>query len=409
MTRLQSILERARDTLADPNKERWSDPRLLRLADEAQKTIALHARVLRDTIVVDPVYGKEIYDLPTDTQRFTRVVKCNLDDDESRPDLPLISHEYADKHLGLGWEGHLGDNVTAIVFDKNNTQQFKVYPRLTVPVRLDEATIPAKAIIEWSAELIRLLSELPVYGTVIAAQGIVFEELWGIPGTIYSTEPTVFQPTFGIISIGLDSLSPEALNTLPYGVTVAIEDLDLVPTFGVVTDFAAPDMAVKFDQLFGVLSWWEDLVNDYGLWGVVTGATDEVDDFSILPLDGVLTAMFDGQEDYEVIPLEGVTTNFSCNQNAPESLMVYYQKQPATIESEEAELEVDPAFDKAIKFYITGMALRDDKDVQNRSIGNEELQLFQIELKQAMEQGFMDGTASNTQYRAEYTTGFDPI
>ena len=40
MARIEEILVRVRDTLSDPNKERWSDERLLRLMDEAQKDVA---------------------------------------------------------------------------------------------------------------------------------------------------------------------------------------------------------------------------------------------------------------------------------------------------------------------------------------------------------------------------------
>ena len=47
MSRISSIIIRTRDTLADPEGDRWSDERLLRLIDEAQKDICRRAKLLR--------------------------------------------------------------------------------------------------------------------------------------------------------------------------------------------------------------------------------------------------------------------------------------------------------------------------------------------------------------------------
>ena len=40
------------------------------------------------------------------------------------------------------------------------------------------------------------------------------------------------------------------------------------------------------------------------------------------------------------------------------------------------ELGIDDLVETPLMHYITGQALRDNQDVQNRSLGNEELQLY---------------------------------
>ena len=52
MTRIANILTRVRDSLSDPSKDRWTDERLLRLIDEAQKDLAKKSLLLRTKIGV---------------------------------------------------------------------------------------------------------------------------------------------------------------------------------------------------------------------------------------------------------------------------------------------------------------------------------------------------------------------
>ena len=68
------------------------------------------------------------------------------------------------------------------------------------------------------------------------------------------------------------------------------------------------------------------------------------------------------------------------------SLTVYYLQRPGTlddysrIDTAGQELTINEEFDKALKHYVIGMALRDDMDTQNRTIGNEELLFYTREL-----------------------------
>ena len=63
-TRIADILTRARDSLADPNKERWSDDRLLRLLDEGQKHFAREAKLLKATSIINLFPDQATYTLP---------------------------------------------------------------------------------------------------------------------------------------------------------------------------------------------------------------------------------------------------------------------------------------------------------------------------------------------------------
>jgi len=251
--RLQEILIRARDTLSDPNAERWTEPRLIRLADDAQKSIAVFAGLLRKKAEVSLVVSQTEYILPVDAHRITRVTN------EFNQAVQLMSHDYADRRFGANWEQHIGSPVKAIIFDKLKGGHFKVYPK---------------------------------------------------------------------------------------PVATAVQQVGTPP-----------------NQVHGIL-----------VSGVVTGS-------------GVSSPF-------------GVATGFETL--AATFLTVDYLANPVTLVAATDTLEFNEVFDRAMKFYITGMALRDDKDVQNRQIGNEELTLYQAELRQAINDGMLDSTAAGTNYDVSY-------
>ena len=115
-------------------------------------------------------------------------------------------------------------------------------------------------------------------------------------------------------------------------------------------------------------------VPDYGLITITssTGIT-VADDF------GVLSTIFDIKDD----------------------LVAYYTKKPIVVTAVSEDLELNEVWHRAIKYYVCGNLLRDDKDTQNRAMGNEELQLYVGELMEAMENSSRDFT-QNTQYQSDY-------
>jgi hypothetical protein len=92
------------------------------------------------------------------------------------------------------------------------------------------------------------------------------------------------------------------------------------------------------------------------------------------------------------------------------SLVVYYNHRPMTLDNYslidvDQTLEIDEVFDKAIKHYVIGMALRDDKDTQNRQVGNEELGFYAAEIGRATVSSSLDFTTAEKQ-TVNYNNGF---
>lgn len=238
------IILRIRDTLSDPNGTRWSDARLLRSINAAQRDIAIKANLIKNKGLLDLSANRTLYDLPNDCMFITRVLFNN-------DVLPLVSHEEMDS-IDSNWETVTGDIITHIIYDKNNMGQLKVYP-----------------------------------------------------------VPTVSIPSNGILTV-------VANNT-------------------------------NFSSAFGI----------------ITAINNPVDIY----LDG--------------------------------GLVVYYIAKPTEILLVTDDITINDIWDSAIKYYVCGHLLRDDMDTQNRAFGNEELQLYSIELKSAVGNSSQNYTKS-TQHKTDY-------
>lgn len=290
-TRIEEILLRVRDTLADPRSERWTDARLLRLLDEGYKVLTTKAKMLRSKAEIPLAVGISeytvpptrtprvtvvtatgatmvvsasplAYAVPNDIHKFTRAVN------HLGEPITFISHTEADRLFGANWGVATGPTVQYLIFDKQDQNKFRVYP------------IPDNSI----------------------------------------TGPTTAQLA--------------TLNSL-YGITVA-----------------------------GGLESTYDLMSSP--FGVVVGVS----------------------------------------QVSNTSFTLYYVRMPRSITQVTDNLETSEAYDAALKFYICGMALRDDKDVQNRSLGNEELRFFTDGLTEAIKESSLDFSANETKYDVPYTGGF---
>jgi len=121
MGRIADILVRVRDSLSDPDADRWSDARLLRLIDEAQKDIATKAKLLRTTATIQLLPDTHTYDLPSEAINIVRIT--DLDGNQ----IPMRSHAQMDD-IDPTWEFDIGSSLEYIVFDKLNPGQFKVHP-----------------------------------------------------------------------------------------------------------------------------------------------------------------------------------------------------------------------------------------------------------------------------------------
>ena len=89
-----------------------------------------------------------------------------------------------------------------------------------------------------------------------------------------------------------------------------------------------------------------------------------------------------------------------------ESAMVfYYSKIPAEITLVTDELEIDPTFDIALKYFVVGICLRDDLDAQNRTLGNEALQFYASELTDGAKDSAADFISSSDEHNQGYQPG----
>ena len=269
MNRIENILLRARDSLADQQKQRWSDERLLRLLDEAQKDTVRRAKLLRQEQIVFTHPNQDTYDLPSDLMLLTRVLV------EGKP-LTFITREELDE-LEPYWESKEG-TPTHVVIDRDSRRVLRVYPK---PSDFDE--------LEWDWQFTQI--------------------------------------------------GPHLYTDAAFGEIVSVEGMD-VDTFGVVTEVEGMDV-----NIYGVVS---DML-EYG----------------------------------------GKAT-------------IYYLRKPKEINSIQDELEIDDIFDSAIKYYIVGKALRDDQDTMNRAVGNEELQFYYRELREALNDDSRDFIRAGSVYDIAY-------
>lgn len=128
-TRIENILTRARLTLADPDKERYSDSRLLSLLSDGLQDINTKAKLLRSRVTLIPTEYKSEYILPEDVWIITRVTsKGNI--------IPLITYdELDDSDLIYGdWQTKKSARLLSVIYDRMNQGQIRLYP---IPTRTD--------------------------------------------------------------------------------------------------------------------------------------------------------------------------------------------------------------------------------------------------------------------------------
>lgn len=148
-TRVENILERARDTLADPKAQRWSDDRLLRLLDEGQTDIAKHSRILKGEADINPLIGTAMHQLPEDVWLLTRAAFNDCE-------IPFHSHDEMDELVrtrvvdrtdpselyysrrgtttrdfsfsNVCWELDEGIAIEALIYDRRNMDEIRFFP-----------------------------------------------------------------------------------------------------------------------------------------------------------------------------------------------------------------------------------------------------------------------------------------
>jgi len=190
------------------------------------------------------------------------------------------------------------------------------------------------------------------------------------------------------------------------------------PVLRVIIDKLNFDMIKVYPIPTGVEGGYQTVNSDGDLltvpYGITVGATGYTID-SPYGICGSFSADYENMYqnvDTDVDPKYGICTIFDDDSD---NMTLYYLKLPDEIifptGITDLELvpnpEVSKVWDTALKHYVAGMALRDDKDTQNRSLGNDELQFFYDYVADALEDSAQDFKATRTQYRTPYDNGLN--
>lgn len=236
MTRIELILKAARYSLADPDKERYTDERLLFALSEAQKDIARQTRLLKAEVDIPLIAGEFKYAVPSDLWLITR---ATFNQDK----VPLMSYDRMDAH-DPGWAIRYGSKVEAVVYDNRNMHEIRVYPRPN-----DDYI---EAVYQFIAD-----NPTPADSSGLTPDQIASVQalitLLGTLNTLPLDMTTIYLTAQAIIDV---VPQPEGLQQL--GVVTGIDGVDAQPLVGVLTnigldtDYNSWPGAVIFDSPYGV-------------------------------------------------------------------------------------------------------------------------------------------------------------
>jgi len=121
MSKVSKLLIDIRDTLNDPDGDRWNDLRLIRGINNAMSDINIKASILRSQLSFNILGGEHTYKLDDTVQTITRAVYNNISID-------FKTHEEMDS-LASTWEQDTADDrIDYIIYDKLNRGQIRLYP-----------------------------------------------------------------------------------------------------------------------------------------------------------------------------------------------------------------------------------------------------------------------------------------
>lgn len=402
MTRIERILLKARETLADTKKERWSDERLIRLIDEAQKDLCRRAKVLRKTTEFIVFDGQHTYTMPDD---FLLLDKASINE----VPIVLIGHQELDRSVDK-WESKEGI-VTHAVFDKQLRGKIRLFP------------IPNYA--NGNRFVIRPSVNSYAYAKVRQTYGVIAElaqasEFTGTPFGVTTNIEGVFQwqedfeiprvavqtykmdAQYGLVTDIIIDKTPEAELTSPnFGVVTSVDGFE-TDTYGTISEVEVKDdVNITFDPSFGVAT-------DYSLTSRFHNITHFVNYGEITDMESSsFNQPYGFTYGFELADKDNV--KFQSEYGLTESLIfiknimkIYYIKKPKDIVDVNSVIEIDDCFDNALKYYVCGKAFRDDQDTQNRNIGNEELSFYERELQEAMSDDSHDFTRTGRVFEYQY-------
>lgn len=104
-------------------------------------------------------------------------------------------------------------------------------------------------------------------------------------------------------------------------------------------------------------------------------------------------------------PIPDFVENDPFDLSKAQLIGLYFIKKPDTLTATTSELELEDQYDYMIKRYVVGNAWRQDLDAQNKQAGNEELAIYEAEIKEIEEEVAKSFVSNNTVYETQYWTG----
>lgn len=248
MSRIEQVIKRARDTLADSSGERWSDERLVRLVSEAQQDIAKHTQMLKAQTTLYLIPGVRTYSLPSNLWVITRAEFDNCV-------IELVTHEQLDRAVRTQqtqsyrdveysrdyehtipescWETDTSSKVEALIYDKRNLHEVSVYPVPDDSVTQNSYDFESDDVEFVGAEL---------YGVVTGIDNYTLSSTYGVVTELYDPQ-TQNENFYGA-----------------YGVTVGVNETDNVVKLWYV--LVPDDISLITDELT-VPSIWDTAIKHY--------------------------------------------------------------------------------------------------------------------------------------------------
>ena len=379
MSRISDILVRARDVLVDTEQERWSDDRLIRLVDEAQKDIARHSKLLKDTIEINIQIGEPLYTLPDNLWLITRATfnDCpiglttydKLDEQASKEVLTDRDYNNYERNRGYNidyghnsdkvcWDLTEGSSVESLVYDNRDMREIRTYP------------IPNQSVADFT---------------------YAFESSPTLLDNVYA-----FTSPFGVmtdtsnndVTLNTEQGVVTDVNALVYDpLLTGLIPVPVIPEFGVTVAITDPVKTVQYSD------------NEY--LGVVVSLTD----YTLNSVYGIATSFIDSDIDEEVItPVYGIVTLITETNS---KIKIWFIKLSDTITDINDTLQLSPMFDTALRYFVVGQAFLDDNDIGNREKGADSMLSYVRELGLATDTNALDGVRSPTSHVTTYRSAFE--
>ena len=122
MSRVLSILSKAREELGDANNTRFTDSKLLEHLNDGIKDFILSTKSLKERLYVELASNVAIYDISKYALFVERVEYMNTKID-------TLSFKELDS-INTMWQYETGNVVKAITFEHQSKGSFRIYPRL---------------------------------------------------------------------------------------------------------------------------------------------------------------------------------------------------------------------------------------------------------------------------------------